>query len=41
LVGARDEAQAIENAKAMEIRLNSEELAFINEQLKHLTLVRE
>jgi aryl-alcohol dehydrogenase-like predicted oxidoreductase len=40
LVGARDAVQAIENAKAMEVHLSSEEIAFINEQLKQLTLVR-
>ena len=40
LVGARDAVQAMENAKAMEVRLSSEEIAFINEQLKQLTLVR-
>jgi len=40
LVGARDAVQAMENAKAMEVHLSSEEIAFINEQLKQLTLVR-
>ena len=40
LVGARDVAQAMENARAMEVGLSSEEIAFINEQLKQLTLVR-
>ncbi|HZI53464.1 MAG TPA: aldo/keto reductase [Chitinophagaceae bacterium] len=41
LVGARDAAQAVENAKAMEIRLSKEEIAFINEELEQVTLVRE
>ncbi len=41
LVGARDAAQAMENAKAMEIRLSKEEIAIINEELKPLTMVRE
>jgi aryl-alcohol dehydrogenase-like predicted oxidoreductase len=41
LVGARDVAQAMENAKAMEVHLSSEEIAFINEELKQLTLVRK
>jgi len=40
LVGARDVAQAMENAKAMEVRMSTEEIAFINEALKQLTLVR-
>jgi aryl-alcohol dehydrogenase-like predicted oxidoreductase len=40
LVGARDAAQAMENAKAMEIRLSKKEIAFINEELKPLTMVR-
>ena len=41
LVGARDAAQAMENAKAMEIRLSSEEIAFINKEMKQVTMVRE
>jgi aryl-alcohol dehydrogenase-like predicted oxidoreductase len=41
LVGARDAAQAMENAKAMEVRLTPEEIAFINEGVKQLTLVRD
>ena len=41
LVGARDPAQAIENAKAMEVRLSKEEIDFINEELKPLTMVKE
>ena len=41
LVGARDVAQALENAKAMEVNLSCEEIALINEELKQLTLVRE
>jgi aryl-alcohol dehydrogenase-like predicted oxidoreductase len=41
LVGARDAAQAMENAKAMEIRLSKEEIAIINEELKPVTMVRE
>jgi aryl-alcohol dehydrogenase-like predicted oxidoreductase len=40
LVGARDPAQAIENAKAMEVRLSKEEIDFINEELKPVTMVK-
>ena len=38
LVGARNAAQAIENAKAGEIQLSSEELAFISKELALLEL---
>ena len=41
LVGARDPAQAMENARAMEVQLDQEEIAFISEELKKLTLVKE
>ncbi len=40
LVGARDPGQAIENAKAMEVRLSKEEIDFINQELKPLTMVK-
>ena len=40
LVGARDPAQAIENAKAMEVSLSKEEIDFINEELKQVTMVK-
>jgi aryl-alcohol dehydrogenase-like predicted oxidoreductase len=40
LVGARDPAQAIENAKATELRLSKKEIDFINEELKQLTMVK-
>ena len=40
LVGARDPAQAVENAKAMEVRLSKEEIDFINEELKPVTMVK-
>lgn len=39
LAGARNAAQAIDNAKAIEVKLNSEEIKFINEELDKLTLV--
>jgi len=39
LVGARNPKQAIENAKAIELRLSKEEINFINEQLDELNLV--
>lgn len=38
LVGARNAAQAIQNAKAGDIKLNREELAFITEELDNLKL---
>jgi len=38
LVGARNAAQAIQNAKAADIKLNREELAFITEELDKLKL---
>jgi aryl-alcohol dehydrogenase-like predicted oxidoreductase len=38
LVGARNATQAIENAKAGDIRLSSEELAFISGELSNLKL---
>jgi aryl-alcohol dehydrogenase-like predicted oxidoreductase len=36
LVGARDASQAVENARAMEIRLTDEEMTFIDEKLAEL-----
>jgi len=39
LVGARDAEQAIQNAKAADVKLNAEELSFITEELNKLTLV--
>ncbi|GAB4015468.1 aldo/keto reductase [Spirosoma koreense] len=39
LVGARNAEQAIQNAKAIDVSLASDELAFIDEQLQQLTLV--
>ena len=39
LVGARNAKQAIQNAKAIDIRLSADELNFINEQLTELELV--
>ncbi len=38
LVGARDAGQALQNAKAMELTLSSEELLFINKELDKLQL---
>lgn len=38
LVGARNAAQAIQNAKAGDIKLNKEELAFITKELDNLKL---
>jgi aryl-alcohol dehydrogenase-like predicted oxidoreductase len=38
LVGARNAAQAVENAKAGDINLSSDELAFISGELKALKL---
>ena len=38
LVGARNATQAVENAKAGEIKLSEQELAFISEELKALKL---
>jgi aryl-alcohol dehydrogenase-like predicted oxidoreductase len=38
LVGARNTSQAIDNAKAAEIALNPEEIAFINSELEKLQL---
>lgn len=40
LVGARNAAQAVDNAKAIEVQLSKEEIAFINEGLSQLTLER-
>lgn len=39
LVGARDAAQAIQNADAIRVKLSGEEIAFINRQLEALVLV--
>lgn len=39
LAGARNAEQAIANAKAIEVALNAEEIAFINEQLEGLVIV--
>jgi aryl-alcohol dehydrogenase-like predicted oxidoreductase len=39
LVGARNPKQAIENAKAIQVKLSKEELEFITEQLSELNLV--
>ena len=38
LVGARNAAQAIENAKAAQIALSAEEISFINSELEKLKL---
>ena len=38
LVGARNAAQAIQNAKAAEMKLSSEEISFIDDELKKLKL---
>lgn len=40
LVGARDAEQAIQNAKAMDIKLSTEELNFITDELNKLDLVK-
>jgi aryl-alcohol dehydrogenase-like predicted oxidoreductase len=40
LVGARNAAQAIENAKASDIQLTSEELAYISGELAELKLIK-
>jgi aryl-alcohol dehydrogenase-like predicted oxidoreductase len=39
LVGARDAAQAVQNARAIDIKLSPEEMIFINSQLAALKLV--
>jgi aryl-alcohol dehydrogenase-like predicted oxidoreductase len=39
LVGARDKEQAIQNAKAINVQLSKNEIAFINDELKKLELV--
>jgi aryl-alcohol dehydrogenase-like predicted oxidoreductase len=41
LAGARNAAQAMDNAKAINIKLNNEEIKLINEELGKLTLVKE
>lgn len=41
LVGARNAAQAKDNAKAAEVKLSSDEMKRINLQLSHLTLSRD
>ncbi len=38
LVGARNEEQSIQNAKATNVKLSREEIAFINETLEELVL---
>lgn len=38
LVGARNEEQAKQNAKAIDVKLNEEEIRFINDELNKLTL---
>ncbi|MDO8930595.1 MAG: aldo/keto reductase, partial [Bacteroidota bacterium] len=38
LVGARNAAQAVQNAKAAELKLSSEEIKFINDELNKLKL---
>ncbi len=38
LAGARNAGQAVQNAKAMELRLSSEEMAFINSQVEEIRL---
>jgi aryl-alcohol dehydrogenase-like predicted oxidoreductase len=40
LVGARNPIQAIENAKAIEVKLDKGEISFINEQLNDLEKIR-
>lgn len=39
LVGARDASQAVQNARAIDVKLSPEEILFINRQLDGLTLV--
>jgi aryl-alcohol dehydrogenase-like predicted oxidoreductase len=39
LVGARDAAQAVQNARAIDVKLSPEEILFINRQLEGLELV--
>jgi aryl-alcohol dehydrogenase-like predicted oxidoreductase len=39
LVGARDKDQAIQNAKAINVQLSKNEIAFINDELKKLELI--
>jgi len=39
LVGARDAAQAVQNARAIDVKLTPEEIVFINSQLAALRLV--
>jgi aryl-alcohol dehydrogenase-like predicted oxidoreductase len=41
LVGARNAAQAIENAKTINAKLKEDEIVFINKELSKLTLVKE
>src|SRR5258705_10778103 len=41
LAGARNEKQSVENAMALSIRLSSEELAFISNELSRLQLIKE
>ena len=41
LVGARNAEQSVQNAKASDLVLNKEELAFISEELGKLQLIRE
>jgi aryl-alcohol dehydrogenase-like predicted oxidoreductase len=38
LAGARNEKQAVENAKAADIKFNSQEMEFINQRIKTLSL---
>jgi aryl-alcohol dehydrogenase-like predicted oxidoreductase len=38
LAGARNEKQAVENAKAADLKFNSQEIEFINQQIKSLSL---
>ena len=39
LVGARNAAQAIQNAKAIDVKLNADEMSFINRELEELTIL--
>ncbi len=39
LVGARDATQAVQNAAAVEVKINEEEMSFINKQIDKLELV--
>ncbi len=41
LAGARNAAQSTENAKAINVKLNSDEIAFITSELNELTLVKD